>query len=360
MAGRKLGVLTSGGDCPGLNAVIRAIARHAVGNYGWELWGIAYATQGLRDRQAIPLHPHTRDRQGPDPLLCTGGTILGSINRGDTLAHRAEILAGYEALELDALIGIGGDGSLAILQQLAREGGWQFIGIPKTIDNDVALTERAIGFDTAIHTVAESLLNLGSTAASHDRIMIAEVMGRQSGHLALSGGIAGGADVILLPEIPYSIPDLCHYLQQLRDRWQHRYAVMAVAEGTHLPAGYEASSGSIGQQIAQAIAAYDPSLDARVTVLGHVQRGGNPVASDRLLAAQMGYAAVERIAAGASGEMMAWQGGRVVSVPLETVCLQSPTLVDPLSPLVETAAGLGIFVGDRSLAPWRGSACPAH
>ncbi|WP_126146850.1 ATP-dependent 6-phosphofructokinase [Synechococcus elongatus] len=360
MAVRKLGVLTSGGDCPGLNAVIRAIARHAVGNYGWELWGIAYATQGLLKRQAIALSPHHFDRQSLDPLLCSGGTILGSINRGDTLAHQAEILAGYQELGLDALIGIGGDGSLAILRQLAEAGRWQFIGIPKTIDNDVALTERAIGFDTAIHTVAEALLSLGSTAASHDRIMIAEVMGRQSGHLALQGGIAGGADVILLPEIPYRLLELCHYLQQLRDRWQRRYAVIAIAEGTHHPPEVTQGPGSLGEQLVQAITAQDPTLDARVTVLGHVQRGGNPVASDRLLAAQMGYAAVERIAAGASGEMMAWQGGRVVSVPLEAVCLQSPTLVDPHSLLVDTAAGLGIFLGDRSLTPWRGSACPTH
>ncbi|WP_338430066.1 ATP-dependent 6-phosphofructokinase [Synechococcus elongatus IITB3] len=360
MAVRKLGVLTSGGDCPGLNAVIRAIAHHAVSNYGWELWGIAYATQGLRQRQAIAIYPHSFDRQGPDPLLCSGGTILGSINRGDTLAQQAEILAGYADLGLDALIGIGGDGSLAILQQLARAGGWQFIGIPKTIDNDVAFTERAIGFDTAIHTVAEALLNLGSTAASHDRIMIAEVMGRQSGHLALHGGIAGGADVILLPEIPYRLPELCHYLQQLRDRWQRRYAVIAIAEGTHHPPEVDRSHTGLGEQLAHAIAAHDARLEARVTVLGHVQRGGQPVASDRLLAAQMGYAAVERIAAGASGEMMAWQGGRVVGVSLDSVCLHSPTLVDPHSALVDTAAGLGIFLGDRSLAPWRGSACPTH
>ncbi len=175
---KRLGILTSGGDCPGLNAVIRAVVSHATLTYGWQVVGIPYATRGLLEVKAIPLSLHGLDLRGIDPLLSMGGTILGSINKGDTLAHVDEIMAGYEALELDALIGIGGDGSLAILNQLQNQGNWQFIAIPKTIDNDVALTERVVGFDTAVNTVVDALNRLTFTASSHDRVMIVEVMGR--------------------------------------------------------------------------------------------------------------------------------------------------------------------------------------
>jgi ATP-dependent phosphofructokinase / diphosphate-dependent phosphofructokinase len=196
---KRLGILTSGGDCPGLNAVIRAVVSHATLAYDWQVLGIPYATQGLLERQVIPLQMHSFDLRGIDPLLSMGGTILGTINHGDTLARLDEILASYCALQLDALIGIGGDGSLAILSQLALQGNWQFIAIPKTIDNDIALTERAIGFDTAVNTITDALNRLTFTAASHDRVMVVEVMGREAGHLALHSGIAGGADVILIP-----------------------------------------------------------------------------------------------------------------------------------------------------------------
>jgi len=200
---KRLGILTSGGDCPGLNAVIRAVVSHARLTYNWQVLGIPYATKGLLERKTVPLSLHSLDLRGIDPLLNMGGTILGSINKGDTLAHIDEIVASYHALELDALIGIGGDGSLSILNQLQARGNWQFIGIPKTIDNDVAQTERVVGFDTAVNTIVDALNRLTFTAASHDRVMIVEVMGRTAGHLALQAGIAGGADVILITAIPY-------------------------------------------------------------------------------------------------------------------------------------------------------------
>ena len=197
---KRIGILTSGGDCPGLNCVIRAAVSHATRTYDWQVVGIPYATQGLLERKTVPLSIHGWDLRGIDPLLNMGGTVLGSINKGDTLAHADEILAGYKAIALDALIIVGGDGSLDIIHQLSVLGNWNLIAIPKTIDHDVAFTERAIGFDTAVNTIVDAINRLIFTAASHDRVMIIEVMGRNAGHLALHSGIAGGADVILIPE----------------------------------------------------------------------------------------------------------------------------------------------------------------
>ncbi|WP_052128589.1 ATP-dependent 6-phosphofructokinase [Neosynechococcus sphagnicola] len=349
---KKLGILTSGGDCPGLNSVIRAVINHAVLTYGWQVLGIPYATQGLLDQKAIPLSIHGLDLRGIDPLINMGGTILGTINRGDTLAHFDQIQAGYQALGLDALIGIGGDGSLAILNHLANQGSWQFIGVPKTIDNDIALTERVVGFDTAVNTITDALNRLTFTASSHDRVMIVEVMGREAGHLALHAGIAGGADVILMPEIPYAIQDVCRHLTELRDRWGRRFAIIVVAEGaktatdSHDQQPDQRPSCGIGQYLASEIiscSAYP--VDVRVSMLGHIQRGGIPSALDRLIATAFGKVAVDLIAQGQSKQMVAWQSGQVVAVPLEAVIAANPLLVTPDSQLVQTARALGIYVG---------------
>lgn len=350
-AQKRLGILTSGGDCPGLNAVIRAVVSHATLTYDWQVFGIPYATQGLLEQQIMPLHMHSFDLRGIDPLLSMGGTILGTINKGNTLAQAEDIIASYAALGLDALIGIGGDGSLTILSQLALQGHWQFIAIPKTIDNDVALTERAIGFDTAVNTITDALNRLTFTASSHDRIMVVEVMGREAGHLALHAGIAGGADVILIPEISYSVQEVCRHLAELRDRWKRRFAIVVVAEGIHLlndstPLLHQKRSCSTGQLIAEAIAACSAyPVDIRVSVLGHIQRGGIPSALDRLTAAAFGKTAVDLIAQGKSNWMVAWQNGQVVPMPLEQVCDRSPLSVNPNSDLVKTARALGIYVG---------------
>ncbi|BAT53855.1 6-phosphofructokinase [Nostoc sp. NIES-3756] len=355
---KRIGILTSGGDCPGLNCVIRAVVSHAKLTYGWEVFGIPYATQGLLERQAIALNMHGWDLRGIDPLLNMGGTILGTINKGDTLAHVDEMLASYEALALDALIVIGGDGSLSILHELAKQGHWNLIGIPKTIDNDVALTERAIGFDTAVNTIVDALNKLTFTAASHDRVMIVEVMGRSAGHLALHAGIAGGADVILIPEISYTIGGLCQHLAELRDRWRRKFAIVVVAEGAKLcledvdkdiTGSVSSPKCGRGQYIADQIAQCSANLiDTRVSVLGHIQRGGIPSALDRLTATVFGKTAVDLVTQNQFGQMVAWQNGEVIPVPIQDVVAQSPLHVNPHSSLVQSARCLGIYVGEKS------------
>lgn len=353
---KRIGILTSGGDCPGLNCVIRAVVNHATLSYDCQVLGIPYATQGLLEGKAIALNLHGLDVHGVDPLLSMGGTILGSINKGDTLERSADILAGYEALGLDALIAIGGDGSLSILRDLACKGNWNLVAIPKTIDNDVALTERAIGFDTAVNTIVDALNRLSYTAASHDRVMVVEVMGRSAGHLALNAGIAGGADVILIPEIPYSVDSISHKIAELRDRWGRRFALIVVAEGVKTETGtssvYTDSLGQvclrgIGQYIAETASHWNGhKLDAKVSVLGHIQRGGIPSALDRIIATTFGKVAVDLVVHEQYDQMVAWRHGEVVSIPLEEVLLQSPIPVDPNGSLVQTARGLGIYVGE--------------
>ena len=360
---KRIGILTSGGDCPGLNCVIRAVVSHATLTYNWEILGIPYATQGLLERQTIPLNMHGWDLRGIDPLLNMGGTILGTINKGDTLARASEMIASYEALAIDALIVIGGDGSLSILHQLATLGNWNIIAIPKTIDNDVALTERAIGFDTSVNTIVDALNRLTFTAASHDRVMIVEVMGRTAGHLALNAGIAGGADVILIPEIPYTIQGLCNHLAELRDRWRRKFAIIVVAEGVSLCLEDLADNSllkdkqescpspkcGIGQYIAQKIAACSSQpVDTRVSVLGHIQRGGIPSALDRLTATVFGKIAVDLIAQEQYQQMVAWQNGEVLAIPIAEVVARSPFQVPTNGYLVQTARSLGVYIGENN------------
>jgi 6-phosphofructokinase len=350
---KRIGILTSGGDCPGLNCVIRAAVSHATLTYNWEVVGIPYATQGFLERQTVPLSMHGWDLRGIDPLLNMGGTILGSINKGDTLGQAGEILAGYQALGLDALIAVGGDGSLNIIHQLATLGNWNLVAIPKTIDHDVAFTERSIGFDTAVNTIVDAINRLTFTAASHDRVMILEVMGRTAGHLALHAGIAGGADVILIPELSYTIRGLCEHLAQLRDRWRRKFAIIVVAEGAtpcledlENPASCTAAKCGRGQYIADQIASCSNHLvDTRVSVLGHIQRGGIPSALDRLTATVFGKTAVDLIAQEKYDFMLAWQQGQVAVVSIQSVVDNSPSLVDPHGYLVQSARCLGIYIG---------------
>lgn len=352
---KRIGILTSGGDCPGLNCVIRAAVSHATLTFNWEVVGIPYATQGLLERQTVPLNIHGWDLRGIDPLINMGGTILGSINKGDTLAAAPAILASYEALGLDALIAVGGDGSLKIIHELANMGNWNLVAIPKTIDNDVALTERAIGFDTAVNTVVDAINRLTFTAASHDRVMIVEVMGRTAGHLALHSGIAGGADVILIPEVPYTVKGICEHLQELRDRWQRKFAIIVVAEGANCsledldnPASCSVAKCGRGQYIADQISNCSSNLiDTRVSVLGHIQRGGIPSALDRLIATVFGKNAIDLIAQEKYDQMLAWQNGNVVAVPIQDALDQSPALVDPKCDLVQIAHSLGIYIGEK-------------
>ncbi|MEZ5239377.1 MAG: ATP-dependent 6-phosphofructokinase [Microthrixaceae bacterium] len=233
----RIGVMTSGGDCPGLNAAIRAVTRRAVLGHGFEVLGIEDAVAGLARRQVRPLTPELLDIDGYDPMLSTGGTILGSINKPiDAVA--SDIEEGYAELGLDALVAIGGDGSLAILAEHARSG-WNLVGIPKTIDNDVALTDQSIGFDTAVHTVARAAGQLRTTGVSHDRVMILETMGRGAGHLALAAGIASGADAVLIPEVPWSLAALMETIDATRERRSQAFALVVVAEGADPPPGFE-------------------------------------------------------------------------------------------------------------------------
>ena len=249
MATKKIGVLTSGGDCAGLNAAIRAVVQRAVDGHGWEVVGILDATRGLLARPPAVTRLDLQLFDGT--LLRMGGTILGTVNSGDPFAYPMpdgsrrdrsdEVIAGLHFLELDALIGIGGDGSLRILTRLAEQGGFQFIGIPKTIDNDVPLTEFSIGFATAVSTASEALDRLQPTAASHRRVMILEVMGRDAGHIALNAGIAGGADVILIPEIPYDIDKVAAKIEALRRRGRN-HALVVCAEAAR-PVGGRGGGG---------------------------------------------------------------------------------------------------------------------
>jgi 6-phosphofructokinase 1 len=247
---------------------------------------------------------------------------------------------------------------LAILNHLAMQGDWQMVAIPKTIDNDMAMTERSVGFDTAVNTIVDALNRLTFTAASHDRVMVVEVMGREAGHLGLYAGIAGGADVILIPEIPYSVPKLCHHLSELRNRWRRKFALIVVAEGIQPVELCSNGNGkaatakpkcNMGQYIADAIQACTGSpIDVRVSVLGHIQRGGIPSALDRLVATAFGKLSVDLIAQGRSRQMVAWQNGEVGVVSLDEALAQSPRMVDADSYLAQTARALGIYVGCES------------
>lgn len=356
---KRIGILTSGGDCAGLNAAIRSVVLHAINSYGWEVLGICRSTQGLMNDppETIPL---TMDNV--EPILTMGGTILGTTNKGNPFAfpmsdgsvrdRSGEIIDNYHKLGLEALIGVGGDGSLAILRKLAQQGNINLIGIPKTIDNDVGSTERSIGFDTAVNIATEALDRLHFTAASHNRVMILEVMGRDAGHIALNAGIAGGADVILIPEIPYNLDQVCKKIRERQDRGRN-FSTVIVSEAvcttegktiTQMDRFGECRLGGIGQYLAEEIATRSGS-ETRVTVLGHVQRGGVPSPLDRLLGAAFGVAAVDLIAEGKYDHVVTWQNREIVTVPIPEAIGQYRA-VDPQDTLVKTARGLGICLGD--------------
>lgn len=345
--------MTSGGDCPGLNAAIRAITMRAVNGHGFEVLGIEDAVAGLASRRVRPLSPTLIDQDGFDPMLSTGGTILGSINKPIDVGTQIE--EGYTELGLDALIAIGGDGSLAILQDHARSG-WNLVGVPKTIDNDVALTDRSIGFDTAVRTVTRACAQLRTTGVSHDRVMIIETMGRGAGHLALAAGIAGGADAILIPEIGWVMEDLVSTVEATRSRRNHAFALVVVAEGANAPDGTTIGStdsrgvhhlGGVGAATARALeAATEGRIEARATVLGHLQRGGEPSPMDAILATQFGTHSVDLVAEGRFDTMIALRGTNIEAVPLDDVVARGSALVDPGGELVHTARSVGIYLGD--------------
>ena len=347
---RRIGILTSGGDCPGLNAVIRAVALHAVIHYGVEVVGIQYGTHGLASNQYKILSPETINLTGTDPLLNQGGTILKSINKpkpGDTLEN---ILRGYANLNLFGLIAIGGDGSLRIINDYAKKGNWKFVGVPKTIDNDVALTEKSVGFSTAISTVAEALEKLSDTAQSHDRIMVVEVMGRTVGHLALYSGVAGGADVILLPEFEYNLHRVWNRIQNIKRSINRKFAIVVVAEGCAIPPEHKSQFKNFGEYVCFELnniaKEVNEEVEIRSIILGHVQRGGAPVHSDRILASAFGTCAVDQLLQQDQNVMVALQSDKIVSVPIEDVINGGTVGVSLESQVLKTARCLGIYCGE--------------
>ena len=357
----RLGLLTSGGDCAGLNAILRAVVQRAAQGYGWQVVGIREGIHGLLSRPpdaqilALSIFDGT--------LLRQSGTILGTTNRGNPFAYpmadgetrdrSAEAIEGYQQLRLDALIGIGGDGSLEILRGLAQQGRLNLIGIPKTIDNDIGGTEVSVGYDSAVGVATDALDHLQATAASHSRVMVLEVMGRDAGHIALNAGIAGGADIILIPEIAYRFEAIAGKIARLKESGRN-FALVVVAEAVRtldgepmqtVHTGGSLTYGGIGHYVGEKIAQLT-GAETRVTVLGHVQRGGMPSARDRLMGSVFGVRAVDLVAEGKFDRMVAWGGRQVIDLPLAEA-IASYQAVDPAGDLVATARGLGICLGDE-------------
>ncbi|MCE3231126.1 MAG: 6-phosphofructokinase [Alphaproteobacteria bacterium] len=357
---KKIGVLTSGGDCAGLNAAIRAITCRAIQTYGWHVVGIHNGTTGLIIR---PLdYRHLTIESCNSMMMRSGGTMLGSTNKhdpfnfpdaqGNQTDRSQDFIEGYHELGLDALVGIGGDGSMRVLWHLAQQGNLNLVTIPKTIDNDLGHTESAIGYPTAVEVATEALDRLQPTAASHRRVMILEVMGRDAGHIALSAGIAGGADIILIPEIPYSLDKISHKISSLADLGK-TFALIIVAEAVKTEdgepvvlsrEGNRPRYGGVSHYLAEKISE-STGAEVRVMVLGHVQRGGQPCAQDRILASAFGVHAVDLIADNKFDRMVAWHNRRVEDVPIADAIKQFQE-VDTQGAMVRTARGLGIFLGD--------------
>jgi len=360
-----IGILTSGGDCPGLNAVIRAAVKSAL-RLGYGCIGFLRGYEGLVDPVAyMPLDLHNTAN-----ILLQGGTILGSTNKGRFSAlvgegERVEIdpdllsatAATVRQLGVTGLICIGGDGSLAIAQQL-HEHGIPVVGVPKTIDNDLGCTAFTFGFDSAVACATDALDRLHTTAASHERVMVLEVMGRHAGWIALHAGIAGGGDVILLPEIPWTFENICRKVLE-REREGRKYTLIIVAEGACHPDGglvhdgqahnaaherRQVRLGGLGEIVAEEVAKR-LGREVRAIVLGHLQRGGTPTPFDRVLATQFGAHAVRLVHEGRFGQMVCYLPPRIESVAIADA-IRTPATVDPEGSAVQAARALGIGFGD--------------
>jgi 6-phosphofructokinase 1 len=321
----RVGLLTGGGDVPGLNAAIRAVVKRGEGEYGHSIIGFRNGWRGVVDGDIVPLsRSHIRN------VLPVGGTLLGTARFHPHAADGGldAVLATLEAERIEALICIGGDGTLHAASKVA-EAGVKIVAIPKTIDNDVWGTDRSIGFDTAVEIATEALDRVHTTAESHNRVMIVEVMGRHAGWIAVTAGIAGGAEVVLAPEEPFDIDKVIKFLKH-RHRAHANFSIVVVAEGA-VPAegtsmSYEAPVGQFGEIVAGAIGERVKAeiekrtgFDTRVTVLGHVQRGGSPVPADRILGSRFGVAAIDAISRGETDVMTALRGEEVVLVPLPEI-----------------------------------------
>jgi phosphofructokinase-like protein len=360
--GKKIGILTGGGDCPGLNAVIRGVVKSAIIRHGWEVIGIEDGFDGLLELNKCK----SLTLESVRGILPRGGTILGTTNRGNPFSYPLEqdgkivntdlsekVVDNIRILGIDALVAVGGEGSLKIALELSKKG-VPVVGVPKTIDNDLGETDFTFGYNTALETATDALDKLHTTAESHHRVMILEVMGRYAGWIALESGIAGGADVILIPEIPFDIERICTAVKNRSARGSH-FSIIVVAEGAYPQGGERVVTampdechtierlGGIGQYVAKRIAQC-LDMDVRVTVLGHLQRGGSPTTFDRSLGSRFGTKAVQMVADGEFGRMACLHGRSIISVPIEDATRELK-LVEPDGEIVRTAEDLGIMLG---------------
>ena len=345
---KSIGILTGGGDAPGLNAVIRAVVKYACGVKGWNCFGIEESFNGLmfENKAVWPLTP--KDCQG---LLTRGGTVLGTTNKGDPFAEvvpgqtRADLaVENFNRLGLEGLVVIGGDGTQAIGHRLMTEYGIPVVGVPKTIDNDLEATEFTFGFWSSVDVATDALDRLHTTAESHDRLMVLEVMGRSAGWIALYSGVAGGADCIVIPEIPYDPKVFAQKILDRRKKGRH-FTIIVCAEGAQPMSGIAVPSGVRGAgAVLAALIGQHVDIEARVTVLGHIQRGGGPIPFDRVLSTRYGVKAVELIEAGRWGELVCLRNGDMVGVPLSEIAGKTRE-VDPNHSLIQTARSVGITFG---------------
>lgn len=341
---KKIGILTAGGDCPGLNAAIRGVGKTAIVEYGMEVYGFNGGFLGLINNDYIILKESQLSG-----ILTVGGTILGTSrekpykivkndsNEPEKSDKPEMIIKTYSDLELDCVVCIGGNGTMKTASMLAQEG-LNVIGIPKTIDNDVWGTDVTFGFDSAVQIATEAIDRLHTTANSHQRVMIIEVMGHNAGWLALYSGIAGGGDIILIPEVPYNIRSVCKKIEK-RYEVKKAYSIVVVAEGIDHP-----KKGSAASYLAEAITTYT-EIETRETVLGYIQRGGSPTPMDRILATRYGAFAAQCIAEGCFGTMVAMRKGELTTVPLDEVGGKL-RLVDPNHNLIQKSRKMGVSFGD--------------
>ncbi|OFV71366.1 6-phosphofructokinase [Acetobacterium wieringae] len=360
---KKIGILTGGGDCPGLNAVIRAVTKAAIANYGYEVIGYKFGYRGLYNNDFIKLDAHS-----VSGILHKGGTILYSSNKDNLFNYQVEengqcvrkdvsdvAVENMKKEGVDVLVVLGGDGTLTSARDFARKG-VKVIGVPKTIDNDLSKTDVTFGFNSAVDVVVDALDKLHTTAESHHRIMVLEVMGRNAGWIALHAGIAGSADVILIPEIPFSLDAIVAKMNERSQRGLP-FSIIVVSEGAMEKGGELTVAkivsdspdpvrlGGIGNKLAIALEARITDHEIRSTVLGHLQRGGITSAYDRLLSTRYGVAAVELIAEGKFGNMVALQDGKMTSAPLEEV-IGNNKQVGVDSELIQVAKSLGVSFGE--------------
>jgi ATP-dependent phosphofructokinase / diphosphate-dependent phosphofructokinase len=360
---QRLGILTGGGDCPGLNAVIRAVTKTALLQHQMQVVGFEDGFEGLVENRFQLL-----TYEAASGILATGGTLLGTSNTANPFTYRQraldgsvsttdrsqEALANFRAHNLDALVCVGGDGTLSIAEGLYQLG-IPIVGVPKTIDNDIWGSEQTFGFDTAVGIITEALDRIHSTAMSHHRVMVVEVMGRNAGWLALYAGVAGGADIILLPEIPFSWEAICKKVE-FRGQVGKRFTIVVVSEGAapvggtqvidRLVAGSHEPTrlGGIGRLVSTTLEDRT-GIESRVTVLGHLQRGGPPCATDRILCTELGRRAVEMVANQQFGQTLVVQGGRLTTQPLAAAAGRQRN-VPADHPLIATARAVGTAFGD--------------